>query len=340
MHKRSAEAWSDPQQDTSSWAGKGGPRKIPRIVPGKKSWYEPHPSITLGPAPSTLLPSSNMLEVDEAFADEVQRIISVGASDYRAVLELEPNEFWDLQAIQSRYRQIMRILHPDKRKAEDVAYAGGEELCNQAVELVQEALAHAKRHVTPAGAAHDRARRLQELTCTQARHAMQRAEREAEEAGQRRKAQADSLLDKVERELMVKSIKNVLTSGSASTGAAPPEDSSNLLNKVERELMVKNIKSVLTGSQSPVCQSAPPKPSEPPPTATAAIDVDAVEVVDLDSDTEPAPPPSQPQQPSKTTSQIMELLRQQQSPDVGPKTSNTTAQICDLIARLGNQGQS
>jgi len=119
-----------------------------------------------------------------AFAVEVRRITCAGRAA-RDILGLLPSQLGDLQAIQSKYRQLMRLLHPDKRRADDEANAGGRELCDEAVSLVQQALEDAKRdaaswlrreaqqqevHSNPL-------HRVQEVQRQQARSAMHRQQR-------------------------------------------------------------------------------------------------------------------------------------------------------------------
>ena len=44
----------------------------------------------------------------------------------------------------TKYRRLMKVLHPDKRTESGVALAGGTEVCNQAQERVQGAMEMAK----------------------------------------------------------------------------------------------------------------------------------------------------------------------------------------------------
>ena len=60
--------------------------------------------------------------------------------DYREILGL--GDDLELSAVQSRYRQLMRLLHPDKRGA---MTASAQASCDQAMERVQEALAGLKK---------------------------------------------------------------------------------------------------------------------------------------------------------------------------------------------------
>jgi len=142
---------------------------------------------------------------DDAFASEVLRITNAGDMDYRGVLGLQSHEGLDLQSVLSKYRRLMRLLHPDKRREDEVARAGGRERCDEALRLVQQAAASAKKELQPAmpqqrpvptsesrpagplfsqhvsqpmssGAeeVHSNLRRVQEVQRQQARQAMQR----------------------------------------------------------------------------------------------------------------------------------------------------------------------
>lgn len=115
---------------------------------------------------------------DETFASEVWRITGVGIPDYKRVFGLEQSEFDDLQLIQSKYRHLMRLLHPDKRRKDEEARAGGKERCDLAVRLVQEALSKAKKQVQPTTDSkqdlQEEMRRMQEMQRRRARMAMQR----------------------------------------------------------------------------------------------------------------------------------------------------------------------
>jgi len=130
----------------------------------------------------------------EGVVAEVLRIVRCKSSaDYRQVLGLPMHEACDLQAVQSRYRQLMRLLHPDKRRVEDEARAGGRDVCDEAVRRVQRALESARGSSSPTASASASAaawgaeapprseapalaslRRMQEIQRQQARQAMQR----------------------------------------------------------------------------------------------------------------------------------------------------------------------
>merc|ERR1711956_59288 len=116
---------------------------------------------------------------EELLVAEVQRIRAAGISDdYRRVLDLHPGECWDLSTIQSRYRNLMRLLHPDKRGIAAEALAGGRECCDEAIAILQRAVEQAKQEVgkdlDPQLRAQQDMRRMQEIQRTRARQAMQR----------------------------------------------------------------------------------------------------------------------------------------------------------------------
>lgn len=121
---------------------------------------------------------------------EVQRILGINTKDYRRVLDLLTSEWHDLQAIQSKYRRLMRLLHPDKRRKDVERRAGGKDRCDLAVRLVQEAMTAAKKEVPstseyqapstseappvdPQRDVKERMRQMQEAQRRQARMAMQ-----------------------------------------------------------------------------------------------------------------------------------------------------------------------
>jgi hypothetical protein len=74
----------------------------------------------------------------------VRRVVRGSGADFREVLGLEPGTT-DMKTIQSRYRQLMRMLHPDKRTAEEEAMVGGKNVCDEAVAMVQKAMQAAKQ---------------------------------------------------------------------------------------------------------------------------------------------------------------------------------------------------
>lgn len=116
---------------------------------------------------------------EELLVAEVQRIRAAGISDdYRRVLDLHPGECWELSTIQSRYRSLMRLLHPDKRAAAAEARAGGRECCDEAIAILQRAVEQAKQELgkdmDPQMRAQQDMRRMQEIQRTRARQAMQR----------------------------------------------------------------------------------------------------------------------------------------------------------------------
>merc|ERR1712187_921672 len=77
----------------------------------------------------------------------------------------------------SKYRRLMRLLHPDKRRDEEVSRAGGKERCDAAVHLVQSALQAAKQVAEDdprLRLQHSMSTRLQEIQKEQARQARHR----------------------------------------------------------------------------------------------------------------------------------------------------------------------
>lgn len=87
-------------------------------------------------------PSLGPMEADKALASEVKRIHA--AKDFRMVLGFAVGETMTLQLANSRYRQLMLLLHPDKRTDKGIASAGGLEACDKAYEQVMEAIRNAQ----------------------------------------------------------------------------------------------------------------------------------------------------------------------------------------------------
>jgi len=144
----------------------------------------------------------------ETVVAEVQRIVGFGKNDYRRVLDLQPSEWHDLQIVQSKYRRLMRLLHPDKRRKDVEARAGGKDRCDLAVRLVQEALTAAKKEAQPNASPVDppvdpqrdlkeRMRQMQEAQRRQARMSMQ----SQSFGGKSEASDVDSLLSEISQAL-------------------------------------------------------------------------------------------------------------------------------------------
>eukprot|EP00928_Gymnodinium_smaydae_P054258 TRINITY_DN38065_c0_g1_i1.p1 TRINITY_DN38065_c0_g1~~TRINITY_DN38065_c0_g1_i1.p1 ORF type:complete len:452 (-),score=94.65 TRINITY_DN38065_c0_g1_i1:24-1241(-) len=116
--------WPTHRED---WEWEANPSPSPTGSPPQDA------EVSAGPRPNLLL------------AEEVRRVLACAPSNYRGILDLSQSEWGDLQAINSRYRRLMRLLHPDKRKDVDVIGAGGKQRCDEAVERVQAALTAAKK---------------------------------------------------------------------------------------------------------------------------------------------------------------------------------------------------
>lgn len=95
------------------------------------------------PFPKASVRPSRDVSPDEALAVEVKRIKACRTQDYRSVLGLPLNGA-NLETARSWYRQIMRLLHPDKRSSDGEALAGGREACEEAMFLVQAAIKQAE----------------------------------------------------------------------------------------------------------------------------------------------------------------------------------------------------
>ena len=68
--------------------------------------------------------------MDNAFAREVMRIRSAG--DHYAVLGVAPGGQMNLDSMRSRYKELARLIHADKRTDSGIALAGGVQACNDA----------------------------------------------------------------------------------------------------------------------------------------------------------------------------------------------------------------
>merc|ERR1712110_732052 len=87
-------------------------------------------------------------DADDLLASEVRRIMSVAQQNHKAVLGFANTEQISSANAKSRYRQLMKVLHPDKRSAVGEAHCGGKEVCDKAMDRVQkaeQALIHGKQ---------------------------------------------------------------------------------------------------------------------------------------------------------------------------------------------------
>ena len=80
--------------------------------------------------------------------EEVRCILAAHPDDWRGILGLRGVNALTLKMVHSRYRQLMRILHPDKRGADAGAHLGGKEACDAAMIRVQEAHKKAQNILT------------------------------------------------------------------------------------------------------------------------------------------------------------------------------------------------
>lgn len=170
--------------DLDTWAEAAAEMASGTPLPSAAWRPTPQPTAPVMPGrrpPLRRMPTSE----EQALVDEVSRIRSTSSADFRRVLDLQREEYGDPQAIQSRYRQLMRLLHPDKRGAEAEERAGGREACDEAISKLQDALESAKQAATagpdPQQEAHDSMRRLQELQRQRAQEAAMAASRKREQ---------------------------------------------------------------------------------------------------------------------------------------------------------------
>lgn len=154
---------------------------------------------------------------EECFEGEVRRIVACRDGDHVGILGLHTAELTDMQVVQSKYRRLMRLLHPDKRRKEEEARAGGKERCDEAVRRVQKAVEGIKQGGVALSMPQEepehiqRMRRMQEIQRTQARQAHQR-----QEVARPREAELDvgSLLGDLSRAL----------GGGPAAWGGPPQD--------------------------------------------------------------------------------------------------------------------
>ncbi|CAL1136995.1 unnamed protein product [Cladocopium goreaui] len=122
--------------------------------------------------------STPMPEPGMSLSSEVARIRAAAVDDYREILGLSQEGDLEVSQVQSRYRQIMRLLHPDKRDASMSAAALT--ACDEAMERVQQALQGLKKEIEvgpdPSFVARQSMRRMQELQRLRAQQARQRQE--------------------------------------------------------------------------------------------------------------------------------------------------------------------
>eukprot|EP00435_Cladocopium_sp_Y103_P065641 s800_g27.t1 len=122
--------------------------------------------------------STPMPEPGISLSSEVARIRAAAVDDYREILGLSQQGDLEVSQVQSRYRQIMRLLHPDKRDASMSAAALA--ACDEAMERVQQALQGLKKEIEvgpdPSFVARQSMRRMQELQRLRAQQARQRQE--------------------------------------------------------------------------------------------------------------------------------------------------------------------
>lgn len=107
------------------------------------SGLTPRPNRLEAAKGSTQPPMSSPRD-QESFVSEVRRISRCNSTDYRKVLGVAPGTT-DMQALQARYRLLMRLLHPDKRSEEEEAMVGGKGVCDEAVTMVTKAMQAARQ---------------------------------------------------------------------------------------------------------------------------------------------------------------------------------------------------
>ena len=155
--------WGDPEEKPKAAAvaeGSASPpcpptSATPACAPS--AGQQPPPAATASaPSAGRRLPRTCSLEVgrqthmsarrgEEALAAQVRRIQD--AKDFRTVLGFANGEPTTVQRATSLYRQLMQVLHPDKRTDIGEADAGGVSACKEALERVMEANRDAQKFV-------------------------------------------------------------------------------------------------------------------------------------------------------------------------------------------------
>jgi len=104
---------------------------------------EPAPVASSPPAPATRSVPERPQATDMEFADEVRRInlVPPGARDHIGIFGL----MTDREQSKKRYRELILLLHPDKRRPALVERAGGKEACDSAMARVQAAWERVQR---------------------------------------------------------------------------------------------------------------------------------------------------------------------------------------------------
>lgn len=124
----------------SSQEREAAPASVQGAAPEKKQVPESTPAgwIQTVPLSSLECPLAQAVPSPNILATEIQRIQE--AEGWRQVLNLPAT----LKCARRNYRQIMLLLHPDKRQEAIAKIAGGEDACVQAYHRVQQAYVDAR----------------------------------------------------------------------------------------------------------------------------------------------------------------------------------------------------
>lgn len=263
---------------------------------------------------------------DGGFVAEVLRIQSASPLDWRCVLGLHPAECQDLQSIQSRYRHLMLMLHPDKRRKDEEAAVGGREVCDALVGVVQQALHRARKALEPdpATQAHERMRQMQELQRQQAREAQERQQRDQSAAAE---AEAGALLANVERSLLLADLQSKLAQGAGSPRPAAASSTGPPPSEATQEIL-----SLLAAAPVDQPAAAAAAGAAPPPRVEQLLDL-------LKGTPAAKPPPAVPAPAAAEAHQrlLRELSSAGAARPVGqevPAAAPSGAAIAELLAKL------
>lgn len=128
------------------------PQRPAQPPPAREAAPVPPPPVGTPPRGRDSLPGPVPGASAEDFARQVRRInvaATGGYYDFVDILGMTTEEV-TMPAARKKYKELMLILHPDKRRTDGVAKAGGKEVVDRAMDRVLEALEKAKIYRGPA----------------------------------------------------------------------------------------------------------------------------------------------------------------------------------------------
>ena len=134
------ETWERERRETEPTSNSPSADSLPAAAAPPRPQPSVGPTVGLLSPPAADSPSPKVADEESraaALAAEVNRIMKVKGD--RQVLGFLRGEPMTLKLAKTRYRQLMLLLHPDKRTAAGVEKARGLQACEKAMERVQEA---------------------------------------------------------------------------------------------------------------------------------------------------------------------------------------------------------